>query len=253
MQQAQPAHAAPLYHRRQRSNTAPSATISPLAMLSSSLSNWNGAASAHAATAAAAGTMPASLPGLSPLTDGTYAYGSGFDYVPADADIDLDRTPRRADFAPHVQDGYPPPSACALGYGPTVGDALALAAPGEAYALDAYVQGLGAFDITPAAYDMSPFDDIDFSDFIHVSSSRVSLFPLCRLVLTNVPIASRSSEQLIHSTSNTLFLSDFRAPSGVCIHGLLRFSFFAHPTCSVSLPDDAHDTTHTLDEPRCIL
>lgn len=197
--QQQPGPSAPAFHRRQRSNTAPSATVSPLAFLSSSLSNWNGEALPSHVASGGPGTMPAltisppdpsvSLsPGHSPIQviteDTPFDFGYGMQAGPRpsliapSADIDFDRTPRRADFAPNVQDLYtpsfpvpPPGPPASLGFLPPAGGDAALAhvSPGEAYALESYSEGLGAFDIAPAIYDMSPFDDIDFSDFLHVS------------------------------------------------------------------------------------
>ncbi|EKM56042.1 uncharacterized protein PHACADRAFT_184752 [Phanerochaete carnosa HHB-10118-sp] len=177
---------APAFNRRHRSNTAPSATMSPLAFLSSSLSNWNGEAPppvtlTRGSTAPALTISPpdpsASLllgqPPIQVITDeADYGYGT---LLAPGIDLDPDRTPRRADFAPNVQALYAPPYVptppLPPGYPqPVCTDVpLAHASPGEAYALESYSEGLGAFDITPAIYDMSPFEDIDFSDFLHVS------------------------------------------------------------------------------------
>ncbi|GJE88016.1 high mobility group box domain-containing protein [Phanerochaete sordida] len=190
--QQEPGPSNPAFHRRQRSNTAPSATVSPLAFLSSSLSNWNGEAmpppdllppsrGGGVPTLTISPPEPSLSPGHSPIQvitdDAPFSFGFGMSpssptsLIAPSADIDFDRTPRRADFAPNVQELYAPPYAPPpppqLGFMQAVVDPAL--APGEAYALESYTEGLGAFDIAPAIYDMSPFDDIDFSDFLHVS------------------------------------------------------------------------------------
>ena len=41
--------------------------------------------------------------------------------------------------------------------------------------MESYTAGLGAFDISAApqpSYDMAPFEDIDFSDFIHAQPAE---------------------------------------------------------------------------------
>lgn len=99
------------------------------------------------------------------------------------ADLDFDRTPRRSDFpsslyVPEPYYDYYAPAPAALGGAP-MADPLVPAA--AAFAMESYQEGLGAYDIAPAIYDMSPFDDVDFSDFIHASPhpehAAPALFP----------------------------------------------------------------------------
>lgn len=155
-------------------------------MLSSSLGNWNGEASAPVVPAPNPMlTISPSDPSLSvslasPIqvipSETSFSYGYAVQTTPPtsliapNADLDYDRTPRRADFAPNVQDIYSQQYATAsMAYMQPVSDTLAHVLPSEAYALESYSEGLDAFDIAPAIYDMSPFDDVDFSDFLHVS------------------------------------------------------------------------------------
>lgn len=193
MQSAQsvPVPSAPLFQRRQRANTAPSAFISPLTMLSSTLDGYAGSASSSGSTGipslniqpmdTSLSVTPtrASLAVASAPTVGGYAYGlhnpSSSLLVPQ-ADVDFDRTPRRADFATNVQDLYPQPtyttpatSAPAAFFPPQGGES---ASSSDSFAMQSYNVGLDTYDIASTAassYDMAPFDDIDFSDFIHVN------------------------------------------------------------------------------------
>lgn len=197
MQPAQPAPSAPLFQRRQRANTAPSAIISPLSMLSSTLGGYSQASSSASGASGAVPTLTIKAPdtslavtptraSISTMTGGAYTYDQQVSHsvhsspassllVP-ESDVDFDRTPRRADFAANVQDIYTPSSfstATPMDFMP--GATLAHGgAAGDNFAMESYNEGLGAFDISPAAYDMSPFDDIDFSDFIHVSTTDVA-------------------------------------------------------------------------------
>lgn len=86
-------------------------------------------------------------------------------------DIDLERTPRRADFPLNVQDQYlsqfattvmsmEPDYPSSQQADPT----LSL----SSYELDSYMAGLDALSIAPAPYDMSPFQNVDFDDFIYI-------------------------------------------------------------------------------------
>lgn len=196
MQPAHPTPSAPLFQRRQRANTAPSAIISPLSMLSSTLGGYSQASSSASGASGAALTIKApdtslavtpTRASVSAMTSGAYTYDQQVSHsvhaspassllVP-ESDVDFDRTPRRADFAANVQDIYAPsafstPAPMDFMSGATL--AHGGGAAGDNFAMESYNEGLGAFDISPAAYDMSPFDDIDFSDFIHVSPPDVA-------------------------------------------------------------------------------
>lgn len=126
------------------------------------------------------------MPVPSPLADGTYSYGAAFEaqnhlepslsLAAPGLDIDIDRTPRRADFPTHIQEPYGSavqydmsPSNGFAGMGPDstlVGDPLLGGAPGSSYALDSYVAGLDDFDISAATYsEVLPFDALDTLDF----------------------------------------------------------------------------------------
>lgn len=94
-------------------------------------------------------------------------------------EMDLDRTPRRSDFPNNVQDVYAQPrypapvtATAAMEYMSGVADTPLANGVGDAFAMESYTEGLSAFDIAPATYDMSPFDDIDFSDFLHTNPTE---------------------------------------------------------------------------------
>lgn len=189
-----------LFHRRQRSNTAPSSAPSPLSALSSSLGHWNGAVTATAAATAGlpsftvtsadeASTTPttSSLPMTSsPLTDGTVPYGEFFSSQRRGSvdstcslgfsglEIDMDRTPRRSDFPRNVQEQYPS-QLSNMSSGPEFSSSMEQPVPMSTqgdYDLRAYVAGLHDLDISipyelaSASHSMSPFEELDFSEFL---------------------------------------------------------------------------------------
>jgi hypothetical protein len=114
---------------------------------------------------------------MSTLADGAFLYEPGVDYAlqtmdtallcPPNMELDPDRTPRRSDFAPSVQDLYTsqyPSAPPQMGYMVEAGDASAHSQSDEAYAFDRYIQGLDAFNIMPSTDDVLPFADVDFSE-----------------------------------------------------------------------------------------
>lgn len=120
------------------------------------------------------------------MTDGTVPYGDFFSQRRGSTDsnaslglsaleIDIDRTPRRSDFPHHVQDRY---SAHFANMSPTPDFADAsldepspLTAQTE-YDLQSYGAGLQELDISlpydiPAIpHAISPFEELDFSEFL---------------------------------------------------------------------------------------
>lgn len=183
----------PLYHRRQRSNTAPS-TLSPLTVVSSSLQNWDG--QAPAAAPASTPQLQNELPSfnftqdtsaiLTPTSSTMSTPMDTPEYMPmvpflSDAanslvapisELDMDRTPRRADFQINIQEQYVPQYTPASGPMTTTFPTLSrsdssLSLP--SYEMESYMAGLDALSITPAPYDMSPFQNVDFEDFIYIN------------------------------------------------------------------------------------
>ena len=186
----------PLYHRRQRSNTAPS-TLSPLSVVSSSLQNWNGEASAAAAAASLPVPQPQNeLPSFAftPDTSAIMTPTSSIMSTPMDtpeytamapflsdsanslvapiSELDMDRTPRRADFGLNTQGQFVPqytqasaPMATDFPPLPRSDSDMSL----SSYEMESYMAGLDALSITPAPYDMSPFQNVDFDDFIYIN------------------------------------------------------------------------------------
>ncbi|THG93900.1 hypothetical protein EW026_g7452 [Hermanssonia centrifuga] len=185
---APPATSVPLQHRRHRSNTAPSSYLSPLAVVSSSLGNWNGEMTATAAATSRPGFMSitdtladltptaTSLPVTSHST-GDYSYFGGpfvsepsaSSFLTLDTEIDFDRTPRRADFAFGIQDlPMSQPGIDSTSYRPGVNGAGGFASSfGPSYELDSYKMGLDAHSITPAMCDLS-FQGDHFDDLFYM-------------------------------------------------------------------------------------
>lgn len=179
-----------LFHRRQRSNTAPSAVLSPLTALSTSMETWKGSVTATAAAVGGLPTfsvtpsedgysMPTSSSSCSPmadssLTDGTVPFGELFSFgstsslLCPEPEIDMERTPRRADFLQNVQDQ------------PYYTHHLSMSAPEFSSihsAYDSYVAGLDdlnisnlPYDLAPTSQSMSPFEELDFNEFLSLDS-----------------------------------------------------------------------------------
>lgn len=181
----------PLYHRRQRSNTAPS-TLSPLTVVSSSLQNWNGQAPAAASIPQPQNELPSfnftqdTSAILTPTSSMMSTSMDAPEYVPmvpflSDAanslvapisELDMDRTPRRADFQINIQEQYvpqytPAPAPMATSFPTLSRSDSSLSLP--SYEMESYMAGLDALSITPAPYDMSPFQNVDFEDFIYIN------------------------------------------------------------------------------------
>ena len=179
--------------------------LSPLSLVSSTLEGYPEASSAPGGaaptltvsppdrSAAITPTRSSTVPPMASLTDGSFGFSpygtapsaSSSSLLVPEPDMDVDRTPRRADFPNNVQDVpdvYAQQFSAAAVAAPMGFDMAGvadtpLAGPGEAFAMDAYAEGLGAFDIAPAGYDMSPFDDVDFSDFFHTTPPELALPP----------------------------------------------------------------------------
>ena len=179
-----------LFHRRQRSNTAPSAVVSPLAAVSTSLGGWNGPVTATDAATAGIPSFavsyaeelyavsPSSAQGASLLPEDAIPYGEFFGQehfaapsslgVP-ELEVDMDRTPRRADFPVGIQEQYTQnPHVSALGY-PTMH---------STYELQSYAAGLEDLNISaPLQYGPScgvnaaaPYEEIDFSEYLTMNN-----------------------------------------------------------------------------------
>lgn len=177
----------PLFHRRQRSNTAPS-TLSPLTVVSSSLTNWNGEAVAAMnggeplptfsftpdTSSALTPTTASMAPPMQPFAcPDPFAPDGARAALMSTMEMDLERTPRRADFPLGIQEQFIHYPGAQMA--PMAGTYPA-SAQGEAtsnlamssYDLEAYMAGLNALSIAPAPYDMSPFQNVDFDDFLYM-------------------------------------------------------------------------------------
>ncbi|KAI0093819.1 hypothetical protein BDY19DRAFT_989355 [Irpex rosettiformis] len=189
----QAASSSTLFHRRQRSNTAPSAVISPLAAVSTLLGAWNGPITATAAATAGLpgfavtpaenlfAMSPSSVPEASSLADGTVAYGQFFGQgsqesfssssslcVP-DMGVDMDRTPRRSDFPASIQEQYTQDDHVS---------AHGFSSLQPTYELQSYAAGLEDLNISASSMygptcgtnTMSSYEDIDFSEYLTMNS-----------------------------------------------------------------------------------
>lgn len=122
--------------------------------------------------------MTSSLPlTSSPLTDGTVPYGEFFaqrrgstaSLGLADSEIDMDRTPRRSDFPHNVQDHYTPHFSTMASASM---EAQSSVTAQSQYDLQSYIAGLNdlnismPYDIPVASHSMSPFEELDFSEFL---------------------------------------------------------------------------------------
>ncbi|KAI0692231.1 hypothetical protein BC835DRAFT_1416711 [Cytidiella melzeri] len=180
-----------LFHRRQRSNTAPSVVMSPMTAVSTSIGNWNGAVTATAAATAGLPNFiitpsddnysmgsPVAGPMTSPLTDGTVPYAQGFfghqsreSYgntsslsIP-EAEMDLDRTPRSTNFPVGIQEQYTQTLSIST---------LDFHSAQSNYDLQSYTAALDDLNISATSpYDMaqgpnsmSLLEDINWSEFL---------------------------------------------------------------------------------------
>ncbi|KIP09305.1 hypothetical protein PHLGIDRAFT_340250 [Phlebiopsis gigantea 11061_1 CR5-6] len=190
-QDDQPIPSVPLIQRRRRSNTAPSAMLSPLSLVSSTLESYPEASGSAAPTlivsppdrsAAITPTRSSTMPVMASLTNESFGFSpysasaqaSSSSLLVPEPEMDIDRTPRRADFPGNVQDV---PDIYAQQFTTPAAPMNFMAGPSETFAMDAYTEGLGAFDIPAAGYDMAPFDDVDFSEFFHTSPPELALPP----------------------------------------------------------------------------
>ncbi len=179
-----------LFHRRQRSNTTSAIPPSPLSVVTSSLSNWNGELGrCSSMSSLPIFTFPAAASSPSPSIGSLYAFpgipgtpdserqGVQSETIPAAAgtllvpsaglEMDIDRTPRCSDFPKDVQTSYTHPSYPNVGelqYPPEYGDEDFSSADLESYAI-----GLDDLSIFPSTYNPSSFNDLDFSELFRVS------------------------------------------------------------------------------------
>ncbi|KAL4246159.1 hypothetical protein ABKN59_009326 [Abortiporus biennis] len=166
-----------LLSRRQRSSTM-SALPSPLAAVSSSLANWNGYASASTISLPTFSSSSSSpdiqetettywasyIPPeeeLAKSNQDSFAHtGSNILMIP-NLGMDIDRTPRCAEFPKDVQNAYyPVPTQGPNVYPPTVDTTFANAAAD----LESYAIGLEDLNIVSSAYS-TPMEEFDFSEY----------------------------------------------------------------------------------------
>ncbi|CCM04507.1 uncharacterized protein FIBRA_06688 [Fibroporia radiculosa] len=181
-----PSGSGPLSHRRRRAATASGTFPSPLTAVTSSLAGWNG--SIASVTTANPDVYP-ETPCCSPISVPGYTgdpnvalwqnqASSSSSLIPPVAEFDLDRTPRYADFPQSVHGAYMLPGALppAAGTDPTLnpynmgqmlgeGTSSAGALDGTDANYKAYTQGLLDLGIEPTMYTMSPFEELDLSEF----------------------------------------------------------------------------------------
>ncbi|GBE82791.1 predicted protein [Sparassis crispa] len=187
-----PQESDPLYHRRQRSATV-SSLPSPLTVVTSTLADWDGP-TVPTITVEQNSTPFFPSPQTSMSTSSLLAAENAAPWdlkqdqeqIPTASlsdlrisvpDIDLDRTPRGADFPQHVQGEYVPPSygsSNASAY-PATQTQETLFVEGSSTAsngvysgvntnpqLAAYTMGLTDHGIEPMTYCTSPFADLEF-------------------------------------------------------------------------------------------
>ncbi|THH27924.1 hypothetical protein EUX98_g6272 [Antrodiella citrinella] len=161
-----------LYHRRQRSNTTSALPPSPLSLVTSSLSNWNGEVAGPSSSTSSLPiiTHSASSPDLTTYypvgvcTDSPYASQrqcQDFGQLPAVSesllvpgiDMDLDKTPKVSDFPSGIQNTYSLPASGPLSQFDYSDFAMTFAEPDtQAEDLQAYASALEALRITPSPY-----------------------------------------------------------------------------------------------------
>ena len=116
--------------------------------------------------------QPPSLPFACPDPD-PFASNSARAALMSTMEIDLERTPRRADFPLGIQEqfahyGSAPMVPMTGTYSSTGQEEAASNMSMDSYDLEAYMAGLNALSIAPAPYDMSPFQNVDFEDFVYM-------------------------------------------------------------------------------------